>query len=606
MLAVWFTKNYIKNPIYMKPFCALLLVFLYHTSFSQSFNLDYNFNCVGKAARRTGGGVSSAMAIQPDGKILVAGRGGENIYNSGYCIVRFNQNGTLDSSFGTNGMVITLYGGSIQSIIVLPDGKILAAGFLGNVMMAKYLPNGTLDSSFGTNGLLQPHFNEIRYSFCYSIKLQPDGKIVMAGNIDGLYALTARFLANGTFDSGFAGKGYSVLQQVYIAFDVALQPDGKIIIGGQGLDENSFMLARYSSDGTLDGSFGSEGIVLNDISSMSEFISSIALLPDGKILAAGRYDYNSQYANYFKTAVIRYNANGSPDNSFGNNSIANLQFDNASADPKKIMLQNDGKILIAGDYTDIYNFHEPMLARFNANGITDSLFGNNGSMVTTQFGDSVSCRSAVLQPDGKVLLGGYQLVQLDTTILYYTDSFFVMRYETNSVLPVTYFDFSAAKQQQQVALNWLTANEINNNYFSVERLSGKVFNELGKVVANNKHSYTYIDNKPLMGTNFYRLKQVDKDGNYSYSKIVTAVFDDAGGFVLYPNPVRDVLNIKGMKENEGYQLVINNAKGNVIKQATINKVPTYSFNVQNIASGLYYLKIISADKEITTIKFVKP
>ena len=167
----------------MKPISALLFFFISVSSFSQSLKLDGNFYCNGKAALRTGGGISSAMAVQPDGKILVGGRGGENIYNAGYCIVRFNTNGTVDSTFGTNGMVITIYGGSIQSLVVLPDGKILAAGFLGNVMLAKYNSNGTLDSSFGYNGVLQPAFQGIRYSYCYSIKLQPDGKIVTAGAV---------------------------------------------------------------------------------------------------------------------------------------------------------------------------------------------------------------------------------------------------------------------------------------------------------------------------------------------------------------------------------------------------------------------------------------
>ena len=113
----------------------------------------------------------------------------------------------VDSSFGVNGKVITFYGGSIQTIVVCPDGKILAGGFLGNVMLAQYLPNGTLDSSFGVNGLLQPQFEGIRYSYCYSLKLQDDGKIVLAGNVNGLNAFVARFLSNGQFDLSFAQKG---------------------------------------------------------------------------------------------------------------------------------------------------------------------------------------------------------------------------------------------------------------------------------------------------------------------------------------------------------------------------------------------------------------
>ena len=77
-------------------------------------------------------------------------------------------------------------------------------------------------------------------------------------------------------------------------------------------------------------------------------------------------------------------------------------------------------------------FINQRLARFNSNGVIDNTFGNNGTIITTQYGDSVTCKSAALQPDGKIIIGGYQLVKLDTTVLYYTDSFVVVRYQTNS------------------------------------------------------------------------------------------------------------------------------------------------------------------------------
>ena len=591
----------------MKAAFTLLVLAIVSTCFSQSPSLDYNFYCNGKAAIRTGGGVCSAMATQADGKILIGGRGGENVNNSGYCIVRFNANGTVDSSFGTNGKVITFYGGSIQSIIVLPDGKILAGGFLGNVMLAKYLSNGTLDSSFGSNGLLQPQFDGIKYSYCYSLKLQNDGRIVLAGNVNGTNALVARFLSNGQFDLSFAQKGYIVLSSAYIALDVAIQTDGKILIGGQGIGVNNFLLARYLNDGSLDNYFGNGGIVLTDLTDKSECINSITLQNDGKIIAAGRYDYTSQYNTYFKTAIVRYNSDGSLDNSFGNNAIASLQFDAASADPKKVLLQQDGKIIVAGDYTDVYHFHKPTLARFNSNGIIDNTFGNNGSIITTQFGDSVSCRSAALQPDGKIIIGGYQVVKLDTSVIYYTDSFVVVRYQTNEAnltLPVTYFNFSASKQQQSVLLNWQTANEINNNYFSLERSSGYNFTELNKIYSNNKHAYSYTDMQPLQGANFYRLKQVDKDGKFSYSQIVSVVFSDENIFVVYPNPVKDVLHVKGFNASANYHLIIHDVRGNAVAETNVHNISDYAWNIKNISRGFYYLEII-AGNTISTIKFMR-
>jgi len=588
----------------MKPAFTLIVLAIVSTCYSQTPSLDYNFYCNGKAAIRTGGGVCSAIAIQPDGKILLGGRGGETVSNSGYCLARFNENGTIDSSFGTNGKVITIYGGCIQSIAVCPDGKILVAGFLGTVMIAKYLSNGTLDSSFGTNGLLQPQFAGIRYSYCYSLKLQDDGKILIAGNVNGVSALVARFLPNGQFDVSFAQQGYMYLASAYIAFDLAIQTDGKILIGGQGIGANNFMLARFLTDGNLDNTFGNRGFVFTDVSNMSEYVSSITLQADGKILVAGRYDYNSQYANNFKTAVIRYNTDGTPDNSFGNNAIASLQFDSASADPKKIMLQPDGKIVVAGDYTDVYHFHKPMLARFTASGTIDNSFGNNGSIVTTQYGDSVTCRSAALQADGKIIIGGYQMVKLDTTVLYYTDSFVVVRYQSNLTLPVTYLNFSATKHQDNVLVSWQTANEINNNYFSLEHSTGRNFNELTQISSNGSHAYAYTDAEPAQGTNYYRLKQVDNDGKFSYSQIISVVFDGANRLIVYPIPAVSVLNIKGMDGSANYHLIINDIKGNTVAETNVSNTSAYTWNIERISKGFYYLKIISNDK-ISTIKFVK-
>ncbi len=246
-----------------------------------------------------------------------------------------------------------------------------------------------------------------------------------------------------------------------------------------------------------------------------------------------------------------------------------------------------------------------MLARFTGDGFIDTDFGDNGSIVTTDYGDSLTCTAASFLPDGKLVISGYQMVQLDTTITYYTDSFFVMRYITNSILPVTFFDFSASKQLQSVMLNWLTENEINNKYFAVERSGGRNFSELVKVDANSKHGYSYTDNNPLQGTNYYRLKQVDKDGNYTYSKIISIALTDAGRFTVYPNPASDVLHIKGLNANTGYQFMIINEKGGTIAKANANNISAYTFNVRNITSGFYYLKILSGNRVVATIKFVK-
>ena len=135
-------------------------------------------------------------------------------------------------------------------------------------------------------------------------------------------------------------------------------------------------------------------------------------------------------------------------------------------------------------------------------------------------------------------------------------------------------------------------------------LPGHIFNELDKISSNNKHAYSYTDIKPLQGANYYRLKQVDKDGKFTYSQIVSVVFNGANRFVIYPNPVNNVLNIKGMNNSTNYHLVVLDIRGNVITETNVHNISDYSWNIENISTGFYYLEIIS-DNKTSTLKFVK-
>lgn len=275
----------------------------------------------------------NAVAIQPDGKILAAGMA--EILDSGrdFAVARYTTNGTLDNTFGGNGKVsiyISEKNDVACSLIVQPDGKILMGGLSGHTTlgnrfaMVRLLPDGTKDEDFGWHGVstFSVPLSDAAEAFCMA--LQPDGKIVLAGYAlkDGVNKFAvARFHPSGSPDNGFGYNG-GVLIDIGTEDDranaILIQSDGKIILGGsakQGADYD-FALVRLLPGGSLDGSFGTNGVVITDmVTGTSNKIRSLVMQPDGKIIAAG-YCYNGTDNDF---ALARYDHDGVIDPGFGAN-----------------------------------------------------------------------------------------------------------------------------------------------------------------------------------------------------------------------------------------------------------------------------------------------
>lgn len=326
------------------------------------------------------------------------------------CTASFAQPGALDPAFGHAGIVTTpLSAGidQINAIALQPDGKIVTAGYT-----MKY---GSLDfatvrySSTGT-----PEFTTVTGfskadDIAYQVLLQPDGKIIVAGYSNNKessifkFAL-ARYLPAGVLDTTFgtAGKVTTNFSANLNdkAFTAALQPDGKILVGGASNTGNGyhFLLARYRTDGSLDPDFGTGGSVYT-ILQVSSIIHKIVLLPDGKILAAGSTRLGSTY----RLVLARYLPEGNLDPDFGAYGVALTNYYVGETDPQSLLVGNDGKIVWAGTV----NGHFVAL-QFDAQGNADDAFGNNGAAVTTFGAGSLDyCTAAVAQPDGMIVCGGY-------------------------------------------------------------------------------------------------------------------------------------------------------------------------------------------------------
>jgi uncharacterized delta-60 repeat protein len=283
----------------------------------------------------------SAIALQADGKIVAVGlTAPSGLGTSDFGVARYNTDGSLDATFGAGGKVATDFGGGEQgnAVVIQTDGKIVAAGASdGNFALARYNANGTLDTAFGSGGMVITDFGAGEFAF--ELALQADGKIIAAGMSGSDFAL-ARYNPNGSLDATF-GTGGEVTTDCGSssdsAFGVVVQADGKIIAGGVG--SGDVALARYNANGSLDPTFGSGGRVTTDLGSSFDVANTLALQGDGKIVAAG--------GNSSDFALVRYSPNGSLDTSFGSGGVTTTDF-GSSDSAFDVAVQTDGKIVAVG------------------------------------------------------------------------------------------------------------------------------------------------------------------------------------------------------------------------------------------------------------------
>ncbi|MBP6532128.1 MAG: T9SS type A sorting domain-containing protein [Bacteroidia bacterium] len=290
----------------------------------------------------------SSVVLDSDGKIVTAGTS----YNpsGNIFLARFDTNGAPDSSFATNGFLLLDFGGfeEVHELIIQNDGKLVIAGsFSADITLARFINNGQLDSSFGTDGIVTNDFSGYG-DYCFSAAMQPDGKIVVGGEADADF-LIARYNANGTLDNSFSIDGYltfSIQNNCYGGY-ICLQDDGKILhtgaTGGGGSIDGDLVVARFKTDGAPDPTFGTDGIITTVISDWA-IGTSILQQPDQKIIVAGTTQPSVGSSNIL---VIRYLENGTLDSSFNDSGIV-ITNTGANDDIRDCTLQSDGKLVGVG------------------------------------------------------------------------------------------------------------------------------------------------------------------------------------------------------------------------------------------------------------------
>jgi len=385
---------------------------------------------------------ASAVLLQPDGKLVAVGGTGGPL--TGLAVARYNPDGTLDSSFGTGGTVLTPLGdqgcvGAFGPTAVLQsDGKILVATVAANcggdvfsvsLTLVRYRQDGALDDGFGVGGtVVMPVGQSVDGQVIAALSpntvlVEPDGKPVVSAQATLQAGFTPgaliRFNLDGSVDSSFGTGGIkflgppdALINGVFHISGIAIvQPDGKFIVAGENQIHNGSAVARFDQSGALDPSFGVAGVAyIASVLPGFGSISAMLVQPDGRIVVSGRDEYSLQGGLGYALTAGRLNADGTADTGFAGGQGARtpmgegrdaLRFDPFSRFTA-VALQADGKLVQAGNPFDgIADFHIG-LARYNPDGTLDSAFGRSGIVI----GPVGFANAVAVQPDDKLVVAG--------------------------------------------------------------------------------------------------------------------------------------------------------------------------------------------------------
>jgi uncharacterized delta-60 repeat protein len=342
--------------------------------------------------------------------------------------VVYAADGDLDPAFNGSGKVITDFIGTndeARAVAIQPDGKIVVVGSTlisgnnYNFAVARYNPNGTPDTTFSGDGKLTTDFFGDDDG-AYGVAIQPDGKILVAGGVRsapyGYYFGLARYNSDGTLDADFFGQGpgggrsiayFGTDQEESVANSVAIQSNGKIVLAGYTRRDGAtnFGLARFNPNGSLDNSFDGDGLVVTDFFGGVDEARAVVIQAGGTVVAVGNTQRGGSNYNF---AVARYNPNGSLDTSLNGNGKVDVSFFGGDDGAYGMAIQHDSKIVLVGS-AFVNNNYSLAVARLNPNGSLDTSFNGIGKFQGNigDGGGTDEARGVALQPDGKIVLAGY-------------------------------------------------------------------------------------------------------------------------------------------------------------------------------------------------------
>jgi uncharacterized delta-60 repeat protein len=397
---------------------SLSLTWLVIVFASSPGDLDISFNGTGVVTTSINSLIDGgfAVAIQPDNKIVVAGTC-DDIEN--FAVLRYNSDGSLDTDFNGTGIVTTSVGNGYEelglSVVLQPDQKIVVAGagtrtgMSNDLAVVRYNQDGSLDTDFNGTGIVTTPLTVD--SSGRSVALQADGKLVVAGDTWGPVwepentFVVVRYNQDGSLDTDFKGTGIvtTSIGEADSGRAVLVQPDGKIVVAGRS--SYQFAVLRYTTAGELDTDFNGTGIVTTPVGTNSEGMSA-AIQGDGKIVVAGL----SETGGNHDFAIVRYNSNGSLDTTFNGAGIVTTDISAGFDEAHTIAIQPNRKIVVAGVSNFGMSTGDFTIVRYNSDGNLDTTFGNGGIITTTISNNRDEARGIGIQSDGKIVAVGFENV----------------------------------------------------------------------------------------------------------------------------------------------------------------------------------------------------
>lgn len=399
-------------------FCTILILLPSIFLGQQAGILDFSFDSDGLLINSPGNVEDRAygIAVQQDGKIVISGI--SSLINDCQSLVsRYQADGTIDSTFGLNGhQILNLQPGTcdnFHTVIIQSNDKIIVCGPSGNnfpfsVNIARLFSDGSLDSSFGTNGV-QTYYGPTGSFYPTAMIQDTLGRTVISGTTSNNMVLL-RLLPDGSPDSSFNSDGFTIPLSIGVStlsYGLTIDQYSNIVVAGSDQGGSNYAITRFDTNGNLDSTFGSNGFALYPLTGFGS-LHDCKVQNDGKIIACGSFDATG-IGNNHDFIIVRANANGSVDSSFANNGVFELPLSPKRDILQSILIQPDGKIIAAGSAQQDFSTSDFAIVRLDSSGILDNNFGTNG-IVITDFNSNLDVGSKiVIQPDLKLIVCGWTL-----------------------------------------------------------------------------------------------------------------------------------------------------------------------------------------------------
>lgn len=490
----------------------------------------------------------------------------------------YSQAGTVDLSFGTDGIVSYDWGGGhdnatdihvYNNTTILICGTQLDSGFNSTGILQKFLPDGTIDTSWGTDGIVEFQYGES--TFPYTLEVQADGSILVSGATyitvaDGEF-FVSRFNADGTPDLSFNGTGtwigsYTTFEE--LAQTMVIQPDGKIVLAGNTYSGgfSQLLFARVNVDGTLDTTFGTNGYTEINASPQDEQINALGILSSGAIIGVG-YGFvdNPWFSEFAK--MVKLDANGMPDTNFGPNGVIIPDLFSQPSNLWDCTIVND-EVIVVGDMWDDPN-RPIVVAKLDENGAAVTSFGTDGISALNIDPVNVGFDIELYEGDNKLYISGtsgqFGIGDRD---------FLLIRYHPDGTIDDTFNEMGYVKTP--IREDWDEALALAFQPDAKIVLAGMSsgFSSGGD---NNRILVRYHNDVVLSTGEF------NKDG-----------------LIIYPNPVTDLLNIKAKETIQS--IAITNFLGQVLFNTRVDALTT-TLDLNGFAKGTYFIQLGLGDKTIS-------